>query len=143
MKLLLSLLIPCLVLLPAQGAETKAMAAADRTAVVEGNNAFAVALYGHLRNQTGNLFFSPESISTALAMAYAGARGNTASEMAKTLHFTLPPDQLHPAMGALLSDLNATHQNTSLTWPMLSGRNRATPFSMTFLTCSRPIMARD
>ena len=114
MRLLLSLLISCLVLLPAQGTETKAMAGADRKAVVAGNNAFAVALYGQLRNQSGNLFFSPESISTALAMAYAGARGDTASEMAKTLHFTLPPDRLHPAMGALLSDLNAAHQGYQL-----------------------------
>ena len=91
MKLLLSLLIPCLVLAPgASGAELKPLAATDRTTVVEGNNVFAVALYERLRNQSGNLFFSPESISTALAMAYAGARGITASEMAKTLHFTLP-----------------------------------------------------
>jgi serpin B len=82
--------------------------------VVEGDNAFAVALYGHLRGQHGNLFFSPESISTALAMAYAGARGDTATEMAKTLHFTLPPERLHPAMGALLSDLNAAHKGYQL-----------------------------
>jgi serine protease inhibitor len=114
MRLLLSLLISCLVLLRAQGTETKAMTAADRKVVVAGNNAFAVALYGQLRNQSGNLFFSPESISTALAMAYAGARGDTASQMAKTLHFTLPLDQLNPAMGALLGDLNTTHQNYQL-----------------------------
>jgi serpin B len=114
MRLLLSLLISCLVLLHAQGTESKAMTAADRKVVVAGNNAFAVALYGQLRSQSGNLFFSPESISTALAMAYAGARGDTASQMAKTLHFTLPLDQLNPAMGALLGDLNTTHQNYQL-----------------------------
>jgi serpin B len=115
MKLLLPLLISCLVLAPgAPGAEMKPLAAADRTVVVEGNNAFAVALYGRLRNQGGNLFFSPESISTALAMAYAGARGGTASQMAKTLRFTLPPEKLHPAMGALLGDLNAAHEGYRL-----------------------------
>jgi serpin B len=114
MRLLISLLVFCLVLLHAQGTETKAMNAADRKVVVAGNNAFAVALYGQLRNQSGNLFFSPESISTALAMAYAGARGDTAFQMAKTLHFTLPLDQLNPAMGALLGDLNTTHQNYQL-----------------------------
>ena len=92
----------------------KPLATTDQTAVTEGNNVFAVALYGRLRHQNGNLFFSPESISTALAMAYAGARGSTASEMAKTLHFTLPPDKLHPAMGALLRDLNATHEGYQL-----------------------------
>jgi serpin B len=92
----------------------KPSANADRTAATEGNNVFAVGLYGRLRHQNGNLFFSPESISTALAMAYAGARGSTASEMAKTLHFTLPPDKLHPAMGALLRDLNAAHEGYQL-----------------------------
>jgi serpin B len=60
-----------------------------------------------LREKKGNLFFSPSSISTALAMTYAGSRGETASEMAKTLHFTLPPERLHPAYAAFLKDLNA------------------------------------
>jgi serpin B len=115
MRLLLTLLVPwVLLLLSGQGAEMKATVAADRKAVVEGDNAFAVALYGQLRKQGGNLFFSPESISTALAMAYAGARGDNASEMAKTLHFTLPPEQLHPAMGALLRELNAHQDNYQL-----------------------------
>ncbi len=115
MKLIFSLLTTCLIsLAPAWAAQTPASATTDRAAVVEGNNAFAVELYGQLRNQSGNLFFSPESISTALAMTFAGARGETSSEMAKTLHFTLPPDLLHPAMGALLGDLNAAHDGYQL-----------------------------
>src|SRR3984957_20639114 len=115
MKLLLSLLIACvLLLLNANGAETKNLSDADQAVVVEGNNAFAVALYHQLSHPDGNLFFSPESISTALAMVYAGARGSTASEMAKALHFTVPPGQLHPAMGALLRDLNAAHTDYQL-----------------------------
>ncbi len=57
----------------------------DRVAAIADNNAFAVDLYGQLKSESGNLFFSPESISTALAMTYAGARGETATEMAKTL----------------------------------------------------------
>jgi serpin B len=83
--------------------------AKDRAEVARDNNVFAIELYGQLRTQSGNLFFSPESISTALAITYAGARADTAAEIAKTLHFTLPPGQLHPAMGALLRDRNATH----------------------------------
>jgi serpin B len=115
MKRMVSLLIACFVLHAAAGAaKIKPAEAADQKAVVEGNNAFAVDLYAQLRSQPGNLFFSPESISTALSMAYAGARGDTAAEMAKTLHFTLPPDHLHPAMGALLSDLNAAHNGYQL-----------------------------
>src|ERR1700722_2610636 len=86
----------------------------DRAASVAGNNAFAVDLYGRLRGQNGNLFFSPESISTALAMTYAGAQGETTAERAKPLPFTLPPVRLHPAMGALLGDLNAAHTGYQL-----------------------------
>ena len=75
---------------------------ADVRAVVEGNNRFALDLYGRLRSgQPGNLFFSPGSLSTALAMTYAGARGQTAEQMAQVLHFRLPPEKLHPAFAAL------------------------------------------
>jgi serpin B len=86
----------------------------NRAALTTGNNAFAVDLYGQLRTQPGNLFFSPASISTAFGMAYAGAHGDTATQMAATLHFTLPPAQLHPAIGALLNSLNATHADYQL-----------------------------
>ena len=95
-------------------AQTPIAPTPDQAAIVQGNNAFAVDLYGQLRRQDGNLFFSPESISTAFAMAYAGARGNTATEMATALHFTLPPDKLHPAMGALLTGLNGAHPGYQL-----------------------------
>ncbi len=84
----------------------------DLATVAKGNNAFAVDLYSRLaaERKDANLFFSPLSISTALAMTYGGARGNTAAEMRKVLHFGLPDDQLHPAMGALLGDLNSAGQ---------------------------------
>jgi serpin B len=74
--------------------------------VVEGNNRFAFDLYGRLRHRPGNLFFSPHSLSTTLAMTYAGARGETAQQMAATLHFSLPPADLHPAFAALDRQLN-------------------------------------
>ena len=86
----------------------------DQAEAVRDNNAFAIELYGQLRNRSGNLFFSPESISTALAMTYAGARADTAAEMAKTLHFTLPPEKLHPAMAALLRNRNRSHDGYQL-----------------------------
>jgi serpin B len=83
-----------------------AVPAADRAEAARDLNAFALDLYARLRGREGNLFLSPASISTALAMTYAGARGQTAEEMAGALHFTLPADRLHPAMGGLLRDLN-------------------------------------
>jgi serpin B len=71
------------------------------SSVVEGNCQFALDLYGKLRSQPGNLFFSPSSISTALAMTYAGARGETAEQMASVLHFPAPPDKLPEAFRSL------------------------------------------
>jgi serpin B len=68
--------------------------------LVENNNAFAFDLYQSLQAQDGNLIYSPYSISLALAMTYAGARGETDSQMGDVLHF-LPQDQLHPAFNAL------------------------------------------
>src|SRR5437879_2145385 len=58
--------------------------------IVQGNNEFALALYAKLAKEKGNLFFSPYSISDALAMTAAGARGDTLTAMNKTLH--LPED---------------------------------------------------
>ncbi len=65
------------------------IAAADVDVAVAANNAFAVDLYGRLEADagTGNLLVSPISASLALTMAYAGAVGQTAAEMATALHF--------------------------------------------------------
>jgi serpin B len=53
-----------------------------------------------------NVFFSPFSISSALAMTYAGAGGETEAEMADALHFDLAQDALHPAFNAIDLELN-------------------------------------
>ncbi|MHC4618280.1 MAG: serpin family protein [Planctomycetota bacterium] len=100
--------------------------------VVEGNNRFALEMYSRLRQREGNLFFSPHSISTALAMVYAGARGRTETQMAEVLHFptvrsgatpvTNEPlggsavcrkEQFHAAFGAIIKDLNARGEKGS------------------------------
>jgi len=79
--------------------------AQDTAAVAAGGNVFALDLYRRLRAEEGNLFFSPYSLSTALAMTYAGAAGNTAAEMANVLHFTLPQERVHPAFARLIEDV--------------------------------------
>ena len=94
----------------------------DLTALVDGNNAFAFALYQVLKQTGGNLFYSPYSISEALAMTYAGARGETQIDMAKALNFTLSQDRLHPAFNSLDLQLKQRGQGAQ-------GKN-GTPFRL-------------
>ena len=87
-----------------------------------GNNCFALQLYQKLQGEKGNLFFSPYSISTALAMTYAGARGRTQEQMAQALCFPtskevvqklvearepLAPEDFARAFSEIIKDLNA------------------------------------
>lgn len=74
---------------------------AATTAAVANNTAFALDLYGQLAQESGNVFYSPLSISTALAMTLGGARGATESQMAEALRFELPQAELHPALNWL------------------------------------------
>jgi len=73
----------------------------DMTKLVEGDSAYAMNLYQALKESDGNFFYSPYSISEALAMTYGGARGDTEKQMASTLHFILSQNQLHPAFNSL------------------------------------------
>ena len=79
---------------------------ADLVTLDNGNSSFAFDLYQALRQENDNLFFSPYSISLALAMTYAGARGETAEQMAATLHFILSQDRLHPAFNSVDIELS-------------------------------------
>ena len=63
----------------------------DTVTLVDGNTAFALDLYQVLKGEDGNLFYSPYSISAALAMTYAGARGDTEQQMAVP-SFRPPPE---------------------------------------------------
>jgi len=73
----------------------------EQALLVEGNSAFAFELYKALKGEEGNLFYSPYSISVALAMTYAGARNETAEQIADTLQFILEQERLHPAFNWL------------------------------------------
>ena len=92
-------------LTPTPAPSTGTTGSADIKRLVSGNNAFAVALYQALRSKQGNLFFSPYSISAALAMTYAGARGETEKQMAQALHLELSQADLHPSFKALAEEL--------------------------------------
>lgn len=83
--------------------------------LLEGNNRFALQLYQKLRTSGENLFFSPYSISSALAMTYSGARGDTATQMAETLHFPIEQDALHPAFANLATHFQDIQANGNVT----------------------------
>ena len=83
--------------------------------VAHENGAFAFELYQALRAGDGNLFFSPYSISTAFAMMYGGARGETAQQMGKTLHFDLPQAEFHAAFGKLQAHVAALSKGDAVT----------------------------
>ncbi|MDI9434358.1 MAG: serpin family protein [Planctomycetota bacterium] len=102
--------------------EKAEVAAAAHQAVVDGNTQFALALYQKLRGGDGNLFFSPYSVSTALAMTYAGARGETERQMAEAMWYPtsgevlaklgiagepMTADAFAGAFGGIIRELNA------------------------------------
>jgi serpin B len=104
------LIIPTCSCGPAASQETPANWVYDRGVLVAGNTEFALDLYSRLRGQEGDLFLSPYSISSALAMTYAGARGNTAEQMKEVLRFDLDNERLHGAFGILTRRLNEKGQ---------------------------------
>lgn len=86
--------------------------------LVTSHNSFAMDLYQALNKDGENLFFSPLSISTALAMTYAGAKNQTAQQMQEVLHNTGNQDAYHEGNEALrkLLQKSALIQANSL-WP--------------------------
>ncbi len=109
-RLILTLAVACMTVTACRAHVVAAEVSANMKTVVPGNTAFAVDLYGKLKGTEGNLFFSPYSISTALAMTYGGARENTAKQMAQTLHFSLAAEKLHPAFSSMEARLNAVQK---------------------------------
>jgi serpin B len=88
------------------------VSSADSAQLARDDAAFAIDLYKRVAvDDSQNLFYSPYSISLALAMTYNGANGETAQQMAQALHFSLPIDRLNAALDgvdlALASRKNA------------------------------------
>lgn len=84
------------------------------TEVAAGFNAFGLALYGKLATTPGNTIVSPASVSVALAMTHAGAKGQTAAEMEAALHYGRPAAEVQQAVATMLQAWNAEHESTEL-----------------------------
>ena len=78
--------------------------------IVAGNTTFALNLYSQLAAKPGNLFFSPYSLSTCLAMLYAGARGNTELQMSQVLGFATNLPQFASTFGDLQRQLETDQE---------------------------------
>lgn len=77
------------------------VSSSDMTTLVNGNIEFAFDLYQALKGKDGNIFYSPHSISLALAMTYGGTRGETARQMAQTLHYVLAQNTIYILLSML------------------------------------------
>ena len=81
--------------------------------VITANNQFAVAMYQQINGQPDqadkNVFFSPYSLSTAMAMLYAAAEGETKEQIQKTFYYP-SMDVLNPNSAALYNQLRLTYQ---------------------------------
>ncbi len=96
--------------------------------VVAENNAFALDLYQQLKGTEGNLFYSPYSISECLAMTYAGARSNTAVEIARVLHFGT--NLVHEAFAELRNELDQAQQRRGIELSIADGLWAQTNYPM-------------
>lgn len=90
-------------------------ARADVRAAVSSNEVVALALHDELRNQPGNLFYSPLGIEAVLGMLYAGSAGETAAQIGTLLHANDDPDAFHSGLGDLLEDLGGDHAGRGYT----------------------------
>jgi serpin B len=85
--------------------------ASDLESLISGNTSFALELYQRISENNKNTFLSPYSITLALAMTYAGAKNQTAQQMADTLHFMLSQEKLHPAFNYLDQELASREES--------------------------------
>ena len=109
--------------------------APDLLSLVAADTGFAFDLYHQLRQQqNGNLIFSPYSISLAFAMLYAGARGETAAQMAEVFHYALPPEQLASGFHALDLILQPRDQQQSSSTP--NGLSTIPAHDLTFMVAN-------
>jgi serpin B len=112
--------------------------APDRSALIHGNTAFAVDLYRREASQPNtNIFFSPYSISTAMAMVDAGARGATATAIEKAMRFPFAGKRLAEAWTTVLNDVNKHKEGFDLLTANALWAARGVEFRSSYLATAR------
>ncbi len=119
------------------------------SALVTANTQFGLDLYRQLKPAAeANFFFSPFSVSTALAMTSAGARGETAGQMAGVLHLSnISTTEVAPAFGELQKHLNELQSQGPLQLAVANalwaGQNPEHPFLPAYLDLVRNDFAAE
>jgi len=132
-------LVGVIVLLFAISFSPPSVRSAEPSSTVEGNTAFALDLYAQLKTTPGNLFFSPCSISTALAMTYAGAKGQTEKQMGQALHFDSDQRRVHSGFAKLQGQLGEAAKQKGIELSMANAlwAQRGHPFLPGFLQTAK------
>jgi serine protease inhibitor len=109
-SLTVALVFSVLIAVPGLASQNQQPKPVPASEVVNGNSQFALSLYQNINaaSKGQNIFVSPYSISTALAMTYAGSRNNTQKQMGTVLHLNLPGDELNAGFSSLLGQTKAT-----------------------------------
>jgi serpin B len=134
---LLGLMVPLTCLLAVSAGGAPGASTAQSKLLAEGNTAFALDLYSQLKSNPGNIFFSPYSISTCLAMTYAGARGDTERQMRQVLHFGENQKEVHSAFGEVQRRLKEEQKGVQLTIANALWAQEGHPFMPAFLAIAR------
>jgi serine protease inhibitor len=118
---------------------------AEPPSLVPGNTAFALDLYRQLKANPSNLFFSPYSISTALAMTYGGARGQTAAQMIQVLHLASNQDLVCSGFAALQNQLHQAGQQQGIELNVANAlwAQKGHPFLPNFLQMTKTTYEAD
>ncbi|MCK9613207.1 MAG: serpin family protein [Bacteroidales bacterium] len=82
--------------------------------ISENNNLFALELYKNIGMKQANLFYSPYSISTALAMTFTGAHGKTESQMRTVMHFETNGATFYEKYHKLINEINAINDGKTI-----------------------------
>jgi serpin B len=114
----------------------------DAQSAAAANNQFALDLYGRLAARGGNVFFSPYSINKALAMAYAGARGDTAAEMAAVLHLPDDQEQAHRSFLEMRRLINRNFSGSLLSKPRVQMAQAAALWGQSGYGFQEPFLKR-
>ena len=137
---------------PYTGGETPGAGLGPDTAgyeqvVVDGNTMFALDLYATLAKEPDfegeNLFFSPFSISSALAVTYEGARGDTADEIRSVFHLPANDTVRREGFLALDSDLSTTDRNYTLNTANALWAEKTYPFLPGYIDIARIFYSAD